>query len=75
MKKIIQFNISKGEKYYVAQGINLPIVTQGKTLDELTKNLKEAVDLQLEGEKLSSFGLDPRPSILASLELEAGVYA
>ena len=47
MKNIIQFYINKGEKYYVAQGIDLPVVTQGKTLDELMKNIKEAVELHL----------------------------
>ena len=48
MKNIIQLYINKGEKYYVAQGIDLPVVTQGKTLDELMKNIKEAVELHLE---------------------------
>jgi len=47
MKNIIQFYINKGEKYYVVQGIDLPVVTQGKTLDELMKNIKEAVELHL----------------------------
>lgn len=45
MKHIIQFHISKGDKYYVAQGVDLPVITQGKTLDELTENIKEAVEL------------------------------
>ncbi|MCK4554169.1 type II toxin-antitoxin system HicB family antitoxin [Candidatus Parcubacteria bacterium] len=48
MKKIIQTHIYKGEKYYIAECIDLPVVTQGKTLDELVKNLKEAIELQLE---------------------------
>ena len=47
MKNIIQFYINKGENYYVAQGVDLPVVTQGKTLDELMKNIKEAVELHL----------------------------
>lgn len=75
MKHIIQFHIYKGNKYYVAQGIDLPVVTQGKTLDELVKNIKEAVDLQLEGENLAEFDLAPQPSILANLELPTEVYA
>lgn len=53
MKNIIQFHIYKGEKYYVAQGIDLPVVTQGKTLDQLSENIREAVELQLEGENLA----------------------
>jgi len=75
MKNIIQFHIYKGEKYYVAQGVDLPVVTQGKTLDELADNIKEAVELQLEGENLADFDLAPKPSILLNLELETAIYA
>lgn len=75
MKKIIQFHIYRGDKYYVAQGVDLPIVTQGKTLDELTKNIQEAVELQLEGEDLADFDLAPEPSVLANFELTAKVNA
>ena len=48
MKHIIEVYVSKGDKYYVAEGVDLPIVTQGKTLDELVKNIKEAIELHLE---------------------------
>lgn len=75
MKTIIQFHIYKGDKYYVAQGVDLPVVTQGKTLDELTKNIKEAVELQLKGENLSDFDLIPKPSVLLNLELPEKVNA
>ncbi len=74
MKKIIQVHIYKSEKYYIAECLDLPVVTQGKTLDELAANLKEAVTLQLEGENLAEFDLAPHPSILANLELDAQVY-
>lgn len=69
MKSIIQFHIYKGEKYYIAQGVDLPVVTQGKTLDALAKNIKEAVKLHLEGENLSDFDLEKHPSVLANVEL------
>jgi len=75
VKKIIQVHIYKGEKYYIAECLDLPVVTQAKTLDELAKNLKEAIELQLEGEKLRDFDLAPEPSILANLEIETSVYA
>lgn len=75
MKNIIQFHIYKGEKYYIAEGVDLPVVTQGKTLDELAENIKEAVKLQLEGEDLAEFDLGPKPSILVNLELGTAVYA
>lgn len=70
MKKIIQVHVHKGEKYYVAECADLPVVTQGRTLDELAENIKEAVALQLEGENPADFGLAPNASVLASFELE-----
>ena len=75
MKRIIQFHIYKGEKQYIAEGVDVPVVTQGKTLDELVANLNEAVALELEGENLADFDLAPEPSILANFELEIGAHA
>jgi predicted RNase H-like HicB family nuclease len=69
MKRIIQFRITQGENYYVAECLELPIVTQGKTLDEVKANLEEAIALHLEDEDLSEYELDSRPSVLASFEL------
>ena len=71
MKKTIQVHIYKGDKYFVAECLDLPVVTQGKTLDELANNLKEAISLALEGENLADFDLSENPSIVANLELEA----
>lgn len=75
MKKIIQFHVYKGDKQYVAEGVDLPVVSEGKTLDELVKNLKEAVDLHLEGENLADLDLAPQPSVLLNFELEARAHA
>jgi len=75
MKKIIQVHIYKGDKYYIAECLDLPVVTQGKTLDELVFNLKEAINLQLEGENLSDFDLVAEPSVLANLEVDSSAYA
>lgn len=75
MKKIIQAHIYKSDSYFVAECTDLSIVTQGKTLDELTENLREAIELHLEGEDLADFDLDKEPSILASFELEPRLHA
>jgi len=75
MKKIIQVHVYKGDKYYIAECLDLPVVTQGKTLDELITNLKEAIELQLEGENPADFDLASQPSILANLEINSSVYA
>jgi predicted RNase H-like HicB family nuclease len=48
MKNSIFFKISKKGKYYTASARDFFIVTQGKTLDELTKNIKEATELYFE---------------------------
>lgn len=69
MKKIIQVKIYKGEKYYVAECIDLPVVTQGKTLDEVVKNIKEAIELHLEGEDSKEWDIMPDYSILVNFEL------
>lgn len=70
MKRIIQVRVFRGEKYFVAECFDLPVVTQAATLDELVANIREAIALQLEGEDPADFGLAPDASILASYELE-----
>ncbi len=52
MHNTIKTYIEKGEKYWVAQCIEIDVVTQGETVEEVIKNLKEAVSLHLEGEDL-----------------------
>jgi len=52
LQHTIKAFIRKGEKYYVAECLEIPVVTQGNTLDEVVGNLKEAVALHLEGEDL-----------------------
>ena len=75
MKHIIQVYISKGDKYYVAEGVDLPVVTQGKTLDELAANVKEAIELHLEGENPADFDIAPNPSVLMNFELPTSIHA
>ncbi len=57
LQHTIKAFIRKGEKYYVAECLEVPVVTQGKTIDEVVENLREAVALHLEGEDLEQFGL------------------
>ncbi|MEK7536848.1 MAG: type II toxin-antitoxin system HicB family antitoxin [Patescibacteria group bacterium] len=75
MKHIIQVYVSKGDKYYVAEGVDLPIVTQGKTLDELVENIKEAIELHLEDENLSDLNIAPNPSVLMNFEIPSRIHA
>lgn len=71
MRRTIQVRIFRGETRYVAECLDLPIVTEGDTLDELTANIREAISLHLEGEDLAELGLSPDPTILATMEFGA----
>lgn len=46
--------ISKEEDWVVALCPELDVASEGKTIEEAMKNLKEAVELYLEGEDLGS---------------------
>ena len=70
LKRTIKAFLRKGEKYYVAECIEINVVTQGETLDETIANLREAVALHLEGENPNDYGLAPNPTLLLTMELE-----
>ena len=70
LQRTIKAFIRKGKKYYVAECLEIAVVTQGKTLDETIGNLREAVALHLEGEELSELGLAPNPTLLVTMEIE-----
>jgi predicted RNase H-like HicB family nuclease len=55
---------------YVVECLEISVVTQGETLDEVVRNLKEAVFLHLEGEDAAEFGLVSHPSVLVTFELQ-----
>ena len=65
----IQVLIFRGEKQYVAECLDLPVVTEAPTLDELAANIREAIALHLEGEDLAELGLADDPTVIATLEL------
>ena len=45
---LVKFEIYNDGKYWCARGIGVDIFTQGKTLDELMDNIKEAVEVHFE---------------------------
>ena len=69
MKNIIQFYISEENGIYTAEGLNVPIITEGKDFEELKSNIQEAVGLYFEGEDIASLGFGRTPSILTNFEL------
>ncbi len=71
MKRTIRVRISRGDSQFVAECLDLPVVTQAASLDELAVNIREAIGLHLEGEDLAALGFSSNPTILATMELEA----
>ncbi|HEY9664320.1 MAG TPA: type II toxin-antitoxin system HicB family antitoxin [Allocoleopsis sp.] len=64
LQQTIKSFIRPGEQGgYVAECLEISVVTQGDTLDEVVKNLQEAVSLHLEGEDPAEYGLVPNPSV------------
>ncbi len=70
LQRTIKAVIRAGEESgYTAECLEIPVVTQGQTLDEVTRNLREAVELHLADEDLESLGLAPDPTIIVTMEL------
>jgi predicted RNase H-like HicB family nuclease len=71
MKRTIQVRIFRAEQKYVAECLDLLVVSEAATLDELATNIRDAISLHLEGEDLAALGLSDDPTILATMELPA----
>ena len=74
MQRTIKAFIRKGDTHYVAECLEISVVTQGETLDETSANLQEAVALHLEGEDPAEFGLAPNPTLLVTIEVEPAIH-
>ncbi len=73
MKNIIQFSISQEDGVYTASGLNVPIVTDGSTFEDLRDNIREAVHLYFEGESPETLGFGTTPSVLTNFEIPLSV--
>lgn len=71
LQRTIKAAVRPGEQSgYVAECLEIPVVTQGASLGEVVSNLKEAVELHLEGEDLAEMHLAPNPTIVVTMEME-----
>jgi predicted RNase H-like HicB family nuclease len=50
--KEINYVIWKEDKFYVAQCLNADVSSFGETIDEAVNNIKEAIELYFESEKI-----------------------
>lgn len=60
--------VTESEGWYVAECLEIAVVTQARSLDALIAGLREAVALHLEGEDPARLGLSPSPRLLLSYE-------
>ena len=63
--------VTRDPNWYIAECLELAVVTQGRTLDELVANLREAIALHLEGEDPASVGVVAEPRISLTYEVKA----
>jgi len=68
-REVIHAAVFKEDRAYVAECLEIAVVTQGRTMDEVLHNLKEAIALHLEGEDLETLGLSASPHLEVTCEI------
>lgn len=71
LQETIHTVISESEGAYVAECLELAVVTEGDSLDETLRNLREAVGLFMSEEEPASLGLVANPRLSISFETTA----
>ena len=66
--------VRRSAGFYVAECLELALATQGRSFDELLRNLKQAIWLHLEGEDPKEFGLTASPRIAVTYEESLSGY-
>lgn len=60
--------VTESEGWYVAECLELAVVTQARSFDDLLVNLREALALHMEGEDPARLGLSSTPRLTVSYE-------
>ena len=63
--------VSESEGWFVAECLEVAVVTQGRSLDETLANLRSALALHLDEEERARTGLPPVPRLVVSYESSA----
>ncbi len=71
MKKILKAEIYNDGEYYCGRCLDFDVFTQGKTLDEVVNNLKEAIQLYLEDDRDALVDFIQDPSLFTMMDLGA----
>lgn len=73
LRDTIHVVVHRSSGVYVGEGLEIAVVSQGRSLDELVANMRAAIILHLEGEDLRNLGLAQKPRI--AVTFEEAVYA
>ena len=68
LRDVIHAVVHPDEDGYFVECLEVAVVTQGDTLDDLVRNLDEALSLHLEGEDLAALGLSSHPKVQLIVE-------
>ncbi len=63
--------VSDSEGWYVAECLEVAVVTQGRSLDEALANLRSALELHLDDDELARAGLPSTPRLVVNYETSA----
>src|ERR1043166_294175 len=66
LRDTIHAVLQRDQGFYVAECLEVAVVTQGRTADEVLSNLQEAIALHLEGENPQSLGLTADPPLVGT---------
>ena len=69
MKRLIKSEIYYDGENYCGRCLDFDVFTQGKTLDEVVLNLKEAIQLHFEDDKEYQADFVSRPYLLTMMDL------
>jgi len=67
---LAKFEIYHDGEYWCARGLGADVFTQGKTYEELLKNIKEAALLHFEDETGGAGGGSPLPGVTGGVPLQ-----
>lgn len=70
-RETIHAVITRDGAVYVAECLELAVVTQGKSLDQVVENLRQALALHLEDEDMAALGLVEHPRVQLIYDMAA----
>jgi predicted RNase H-like HicB family nuclease len=71
LRETIKALIRPGEESgFVAECLDIPVMTPGESLRSVTQNLQEALAQHLQGKDLEKLGFTDHPTLLITLEIE-----